>query len=162
MKFVADMMLGKLARWLRILGYDVMYDQSLSLKDLVTLSNQTDTIFLTRRRTLPENILPSKFFTISSELFPEQLRGVVTHFNLDMLSNLFTRCIACNVPVQRVAKEAMKGQIPERSYGGFEEFFQCPVCRSIYWDGSHCTKTRTKLQQILLSSESSEGRSLWS
>jgi uncharacterized protein with PIN domain len=148
-KFVADMMLGKLARWLRIIGYDTVYDQSSSLQDLVAMSNRTGAVFLTRRKFMPKEIAPANIFSVESEIFEEQFRYVVDHFHLDTQHDLFTRCLRCNVPVTTVQKNLINGRVPQKSFDGFDEFFECPVCHSVYWGGVHRTNTIKKLNEIL-------------
>jgi len=148
-KFVADMMLGKLARWLRIIGYDTAYDQSSSLRDLVALSNRTGSVFLTRRKCMPEEIGAASLFNVESEIFEDQFRSVVNHFHLDTQHHLFTRCLLCNVVVMSVQKQLIGGKVPQKSFDGFEEFFECPVCHSVYWGGVHRTNTIKKLNGIL-------------
>jgi len=149
MKFVADTMLGKLSRWLRILGYDTIYEPMLQWKELVTLSNQSDAMFLTRRKSMPDDIVPKRLFNVTYENFSDQLRCVIDHFGLDTKNNLFTRCLKCNAAVIPVEKSIIAGKIPEQSYRSFQEFFQCPSCQSIYWGGAHRTNTLKKLQKIL-------------
>ena len=149
MRFVADLMLGKLARWLRILGYDTIYGPSTPLKDLVSLCNREHAMFLTRRKSLPEGVSLTSVFNICSEDFEEQLRRVIHHFDLDTATYLFTRCISCNVEVQPVEKVSLRGKIPERSFEGYDHFFQCPQCQSIYWGGTHRANTLRKLEKIL-------------
>lgn len=149
MKFVADTMLGKLARWLRILGYDTVYDPKLSLQELVSISNRTNALFLTHRKSLPDGIVLEQSFNLIHEQFSEQLKCVINHFGLDTQQYLFTRCLACNVAVQPIEKQKIEGKIPEKAFHSFQEFFQCPTCHSIYWGGTHRTNTLKKLQQIL-------------
>jgi len=149
MRFVADSMLGKLARWLRIVGYDTVHDQSMRLQDLISLSHRTSAVFLTRRKSMPAGIIPAAIFNVGSEVFEEQFRRVVNHFQLDIEKNLFTRCLRCNIQVVRVEKDAVKGKVPPMSFDGFDEFFECPACHSVFWGGVHRTNTINKLQRII-------------
>ncbi len=150
MKFVADTMLEKLARWLRILGYDVIYDSSKSLKELVDISNSDERVFLTRRKSFPENMIPISVFGVGGENFDLQLKNVIVQFGLDTNSKLFTRCVECNVEVAKVNDKAtIKDKVPSRSWEGFNEFYQCPSCKKVFWKGSHITNTMKKLSRIL-------------
>lgn len=158
MQFAVDNMLGKLARWLRILGYDAFYDSSLSVKQLVERANQADRVLLTRRRVFPDGVFPTTMFNVCSENFPDQLRCVIHAFDLDAESKLFSRCLQCNLEVHQVNKQSVQGRVPEQSLKGFDEFFECPGCHSVYWGGSHRRNTLRKLQQIL-TGEVSEGDS---
>lgn len=149
MKFVADTMLEKLARWLRILGYDVVYDSSKSLKELVAISNNEERMFLTRRKSFPENIIPVTLYSICSENFDEQMKRVISQFGLDTTAKLFTRCVECNVEVRPVNKGTVKDRVPEKSWAGFNEFYECPKCKKVFWKGAHITNTVKKLSSIL-------------
>jgi uncharacterized protein len=150
MKFVADTMIEKLARWLRILGYDVVSDYSKSLKNLVEISNNEARVFLTRRKSFPDGIAPETLYVICSENFDEQMRRIIRQFSLDTKSNLFTRCTVCNVQVEKVIdKETVKNKIPRMSWEGFNEFYECPKCRKVFWKGARVDKTIKKLNNIL-------------
>lgn len=149
MKFAVDSMLGKLARWLRILGYDAIYDPSLPIEQLIERANREERIVITRRKTFPENISPTTVFNVCSDRFTEQLQRTVTHLGLDTHSHLFTRCVECNELVRRVDKLRVAGRVPERPWRELKEFFECPRCHSVYWEGSHRTNTLKKLQRIL-------------
>jgi hypothetical protein len=153
MKFAADAMLGKLARWLRILGCDVSYNPSVSLKELVESANRDERIFLTRRKSFPHGVEPITLFNVLSEYFPEQLRRVIRHFDLDTNGRLFTRCLDCNTEVIRVEKSQIKNRVPEKSWEGFNEFFECPSCQTIYWGGAHRRNTLNRLRRILQSDQ---------
>lgn len=148
MKFVADTMLGKLARWLRILGYDTIYDASFPFQKLVEMSNSGDVVFLTRRKYLPSGNEFSNAFYIPVEKFDDQLRFVVETFKLDIHQNLFTRCLRCNIEVRVVEKSKLKGKIPKQSFEGFDIFSECPNCHNVYWNGAHFTNTLKKLNRI--------------
>jgi len=148
MRFVADIMLGKLARWLRIVGYDTVHDPSAPIRVLVALSDRTGAVFLTRRKSMPDGIVPAALFNVDSEVFDEQFRRVVDHFRLDVTTNLFTRCLKCNVQVVRIGKDVVRGKVPPRSFDGFDEFFECPACHSVFWGGVHRTNTIIKLQKL--------------
>lgn len=149
MKFAVDSMLGKLARWLRILGYDSIHDPALPFRDLVEQARSEERILLTRRKTIPDGISLGASFFIRSDSFPEQLRIVVNHFNLDTTEGIFTRCLSCNVTVCAIEKNEAKDRVPKKSWEGFDEFFECPNCRSVFWGGAHRTNTLKRMSQIL-------------
>jgi uncharacterized protein len=150
MKFVADTMIEKLARWLRIFGYDVVSDSSKTLNELISISNKEDRVFLTRRRSFPDGPQPLILFDVRSENFNDQLKRVITQFALDIESNLFTRCVECNVEVKRVnEKQTVQGRIPQKTFEGFDEFFECPICKKVFWRGAHVKNTLKKLNSIL-------------
>lgn len=150
MKFVTDTMLEKLARWLRLIGTDVVYDSSKSLKELVNISNAEGRVFLTRRKSFPDGITPVTLYDLCSEDFNEQMRRVITQFGLDTTTKLFSRCVDCNVEVIKVNdNETVKDRVPQRSWEGFTEFYECPKCKKVFWKGAHITNTMKKLSRIL-------------
>ncbi len=150
MKFVADTMLEKLARWLRLIGNDVVYDSSKSLKELVEISNNQKRVFLTRRKSFPENLLPLNVFEVKGENFELQLKSVIVQYGLDINTKLFTRCVDCNVYVKKINdKETIKEKIPLRSWEGFNEFNECPNCKKVFWKGAHFKNTMCKLGKII-------------
>lgn len=149
MMFAVDSMLGKLARWLRILGYDTLYDPAIALLELAAQAKAECRVLLTRRRNLPDGMPSIEMFVLNSDKFPDQLRSVIHRFNLDTESGLFTRCLECNVAVQSVMRAEVRGRIPDRSFEGFDEFFECPKCHSVYWGGAHRKNTLRRLRSIL-------------
>ncbi|MDP2208174.1 MAG: Mut7-C RNAse domain-containing protein [Bacteroidota bacterium] len=150
MKFVADTMLEKLARWLRLIGNDVVYDSYKPLKELVDISNSEERVFLTRRKSFPESITPVTLYDICSENFDVQMKRVIAQFSLDINAKLFTRCVECNVEVEKVIdKETVKDRVPQRSWEGFTEFYECPKCKKVFWKGAHIINTMKKLSRIL-------------
>lgn len=102
MQFVADTMMGKLSRWLRILGYDTVYDSLLSLKQLTVTGNSKNAIFLTRQKIRSEDMHPKNHVYVQGEKFEAQLQFIIERFNLNTTDGLFTRCIRCNEAVKDV------------------------------------------------------------
>lgn len=141
-------MLKKLARWLRILGHDAIYDSELSIKELADLSNSNEIVFLTRRKTFPDGVSFRNYIYVSIDKFDEQLKFVINHFQLNVSDKLFTRCLDCNLPVVQADKSIIGMKVPKRSLNEFEEFCECPKCHKIYWGGAHLTNTKKKLEQI--------------
>jgi len=141
-------MLGRLAKWLRILGYDTLFDPYVSSATIAKQAEEEHRIFITRDVKLTKHSDPISFFIVQSEDYREQLREVVGHFKLDISSNLFTRCTICNKEILPVEKEAVKDRIPERSALNFEKFYQCPECKRVYWGGTHTQNTGKRLREI--------------
>lgn len=148
MKFVADVMLGKLARWLRLIGYDTIYDPKLSTKELVRIANEESRIFLTRSKRVAEKFGAGNYYVVKSEKFREQLSEVIENLNLDIKANIFSRCSICNVEIVEVDKESVLDLIPEETAKFFDEFYQCPKCKKVYWSGSHTTRIMKLLSEI--------------
>lgn len=136
-KFIADEMLGKLAKWLRILGYDTIYYCEKGDNGLVQRALEEDRIILTRDTELSERKLARKCLLIKSENFWEQFQQVIIELNLDTKSKLFTRCLVCNGELIYIKKESIKDQVPEYTYQTQTIFHKCPICEKIYWAGTH-------------------------
>jgi hypothetical protein len=148
MKFVADVMLGKLARWLRLIGYDTIYDPKLSAKKLVKIANEEERVFLTRSKRVAEELGAKNFYIVKAEKFKEQLNEVIKNLNLDTETNLFSRCSLCNTEIIEIEKSSIIHLIPEETAKSFDEFYQCPKCGKIYWNGSHVARIIKILNEV--------------
>jgi len=149
LKFIADAMLGRLARWLRILGYDVVYESSISDDDLIARAIHERRIILTMDRKLTERESAKNSLLIKSPSYKEQLKQVITHYNIDYKSGIFTRCLVCNSLLVSIEKEKIKDRVPPYVYSTQDEFDICSQCGRIYWSGTHRTKMLKMLDEIM-------------
>ena len=138
MKFLADHMLGRLARWLRMFGYDTLYPEALPDKELVKIAKKENRILLTRDKTLA-NSKYVKTILIESVNIDAQLEQIVNDAGLK-IENPFSRCTVCNSLIRKVDKENVKDEIPPKVYDYCDEFWRCLDCSKIYWKGSHWEK----------------------
>ncbi len=135
-RFLADAMLGRLARWLRILGYDAEYFPGED-DDLIRLARQEDRVLLTRdTRLLRRRPLPPHLF-IESDHVMEQLRQVVAALRLNPAAPPAHRCACCNVVLEPRDKVQVAGLVPDFVWSQHEAFWSCPRCQRIYWAGTH-------------------------
>ncbi|HZT71970.1 MAG TPA: Mut7-C RNAse domain-containing protein [Terriglobia bacterium] len=148
-RFIADRMLGRLARMLRLLGYDTLYLPELAPAGLEEIARRDARIILTRGETRRRFRGPATVFSVSSEHPPEQLREVVTKFSLDPASGLWTRCTVCNRSIVPVAKQEVRDLVKPKVYEVYSEFFRCTGCERIYWRGSHVERILKNLSSIL-------------
>ena len=150
MKFIADVMLGRLARWLRILGYDTIYDSQFTDDELFFRAHQEKRILLTRDSDLAQRMNSQFCFFITGQSVREQVRQVVTHFQLNTEAYLFTRCTLCNEVIKPISKNLVEDRVPEFVYHSSKEFYYCERCDKIYWAGSHIKQVRELLAKLSL------------
>ncbi len=149
-RMIADAMLGKLAKWLRLLGYDVAYERKIEDRELIRRAREEDRLILTRdarlvgRRRSPRD----RFLFIRDEHLPQQLRQVVRELNLSVTDHLFTRCVACNAVIETIPREAVREQVPVYVYETQTRFSRCPACGRTYWPGTHGERARERLQRL--------------
>ena len=134
-KFAADRMLGRLVKWLRVLGHDVIYGPHLTGYGLIRAARQEGRIILTRDRRLTKK-QPPEFVLIDSDRYLDQVRQIVEIFGLAK-QKLFTRCLDCNAVLEPRAKESVENLVPPYVYETQEKFSWCPRCRRIYWPATH-------------------------
>ncbi|MDI6791709.1 MAG: Mut7-C RNAse domain-containing protein [bacterium] len=144
MRFLADSMLGKLARWLRILGYDTLYFRQGDDRDLLELASEEDRIILTRDTRLSRKWLVPTLL-IKSEQVEEQLSQVVRRFSLEMEERLFSRCPECNLLLKEIPEKDVVERVPSLVYETYHEFMTCPECDRIYWRGTHWENIRLRI-----------------
>ncbi|MBN1531339.1 MAG: twitching motility protein PilT [Spirochaetes bacterium] len=155
-RFVLDVHLRKLSRYLRLLGFDVLYDERLDDRDLAEVSTVEDRILLTRDRRLLMRSGVSRGYTVRDTHPPRQVVEVLQRFSLRDLCRPFTRCLECNGRIESMdtaARESVAavGQIPPGVLSWCREFYRCSSCRRIYWKGSHYERL-TQLAGTILSS----------
>ncbi len=148
MKFIVDVMLGKLAKWLRILGYDTLYKRDWEDDELIELARAEGRILLTADRELWRRRQGSHKIFISSDKWQEQLRELARVLPLDT-EHLFTRCIECNLPLEQVSREEARGLVPPYVYATQEGFGRCPECGRIYWRGSHFAHALAEVRRLI-------------
>ncbi len=146
-RFAADFMLGRLAKWLRIIGQDVIYGRHLTGYGLIRAARAESRLILTRDRSLKKK-QPPAFLLIESDRFREQLRQVVRECGLQLKGDLFTRCTACNTVLQPKPKETLETIVPPYVFSSQEKFFSCPTCRRVYWAATHHQKMLEELREL--------------
>jgi len=136
-RFVLDVHLGKLAAYLRMVGFDALYRSCCDDAELVRVSVEQRRILLTRDRGLLKHGALTHGYWLRETDSRRQLGEVVRRFDLHRAMRPFTRCMACNGVPAEVAKEAAVSQVPPRVAERFDEFRRCPDCGRVYWRGSH-------------------------
>jgi len=148
MKFLVDFMLGRLCKWLRLLGYDSSYFVSDKKSDLIYQSLKEGRIILTRDHRLSKK-KAIKLIIINSDLLEEQLKQVFSELNIEVEpGDIFTRCTVCNEVLLEIDKEKVKDRIPSYVFQTKEEFSYCPLCQRIYWKGTHWNLANQVLEKF--------------
>jgi uncharacterized protein with PIN domain len=148
MKFIVDSMLGKLAKRLRLMGYDASYDPKKDDREILKLSKEEDCSIVTRDTGMSK-IRGANVLLIRSTDVHEQLKELykLAKIRLDDKS-LFSRCPECNTPVKDVSKEEVKKIVPKFVYETLNKFSYCPKCKKAYWQGTHYQKLLKELKNI--------------
>ena len=147
-RFFADAMLGRLARWLRVLGYDTAYHAHIADADLVRQAQQEERCILTRDRALPREWQLDRYLLVEAQTPLSQLREVVQRFSLPWQDHLFSRCMVCNAPLQSVSPQEIAGAVPPYVLQHQQHFVRCPTCARVYWEGSHVVRMRCQLTRL--------------
>ncbi len=147
MRFIADNMLGRLATWLRLLGYDTRYVPHAADPELARIARAEDRILLTRdveltRRRALKSIL------VESEQVEEQLGQLSRDLGLTP-RQAFSRCAVCNVPLQEVTKADVQGAVPPYVFRTHDQFRRCPGCKRVYWQGTHWAHMLAQIEDTL-------------
>jgi uncharacterized protein len=136
-RFVLDAHLGRLAAYLRLLGFDCLYRNDYQDTRLARISVDEQRILLTRDRRLLMQKQITRGYYVRAHLPREQLGEVVARFDLGTLQKPFSRCLHCNGMIHPVAKAAVAERLPPRTRQYYDAFWQCEACGKIYWKGSH-------------------------
>jgi uncharacterized protein len=147
-RFLLDAHLGRLARYLRMLGFDAAYENDREDKELSRISHSEERILLSRDRgLLKRGEVVHGYFVRATE--PKvQVVEVVRRFDLFSAVAPFRRCVRCNTLLKSVAKESIIERLPTKTRQHYEEFRMCPACERIYWEGSHYEHMRRFIQRI--------------
>jgi hypothetical protein len=146
-RFVVDVNLGKLAKKLRLLGFDTYYRNNLDDDEIVKISLSEKRIILTRDIGILKNGNVTHGFWIRSDDPKTQLNEVIERLQLRNLFKPFTRCSQCNGSLKRIKKEQLKNCIPEDILSFHRIFWECQGCQQIYWKGSHFDKINSWIEE---------------
>jgi uncharacterized protein with PIN domain len=147
-RFVVDGHLGKLARNLRLLGFETAYDPKAEDRQLLSVMERENRALLTRDRRLLMHAVVRTGYCPRSQDADEQTVEVIRRF--DLLSSMapFTRCIRCNAPLRKISKAEIIEKLEPLTKIYYEQFRRCTGCGQIYWPGSHFSKLQKRLEQI--------------
>ncbi|MEW8026488.1 MAG: Mut7-C RNAse domain-containing protein [Candidatus Thiodiazotropha sp.] len=143
LRFVADAHLGKLARYLRLLGFDCLFFNDVGDRNLVSISVEQGRVLLTRDRDLLMHRLITHGCFIHATEPRQQLVELVQRLQLEGMYNPFTRCMECNGQIVKAEKSHIEDQLPDRVLRHYNDFWRCDECGRIYWKGSHYREMQT-------------------
>jgi uncharacterized protein with PIN domain len=149
MKFIVDANLGKLAKELRVLGYDTLYYAGKDFHELIQLARLQERVILTRNARLTAKGVDCDIILITEDSPPLQLKELLWKGIVSLNEkNLFSRCLLCNSVVDRIGRQAVEGKVPDFIFHLHQEFYRCLRCRQIYWPGSHLEKMKMRLNDL--------------
>ena len=144
MRFIADVMLGSLAKRMRLLGFDVLYDRTLDDNEIIRLSLEQNRIILTRDTELAGRPLAANHMLIKHDAVADQIRQVLDTLLIRSVPGPLTRCSLCNEPLTPLPRREAKDHVPQYVYERYDDFLQCAKCERIYWKGTHVNRMGLK------------------
>jgi len=147
MKFIADHMLGTLARWLRFMGYDTAYPPPESDEELILTAKKQKRMILTRDKKVGSNKMTRAFY-VKSDKLSEQIKQVILELRLDIDKNVLSRCAICNTKIVQVNRRNVKGKVPSGVFLRRRKFWRCPQCGRYYWHGTHWQKIMKNINKF--------------
>jgi len=148
-RFICDEMLGTLAKWLRILGFDTEYAKGMDDTDILNKAENEGRILITRDRELHGRAIKRKIpaMYLSNADLKEDLSEVLKEHPPDPDLSM-SRCTVCNAPIEEIEREDARGKVPEGVFERQERFWRCPKCGRYYWEGSHWENMRVFLASL--------------
>jgi len=137
-KFITDASLGRLAKWLRILGYNTVVFPKQAGRDMLRQAATEGRIVLTRRKDMTERQYSGWLFLITGVDVASQLNDVISKYSLKVdQQKMFGICLNCNENLYSMEKEAVRDLVPTFVFENCAQYNQCPLCQKIYWMGTH-------------------------
>ncbi len=149
MKFIVDCMLGKLAKWLKILGFDAVFFSKIEDDALLDIAQTENRILLTRDTGLIERTKKMNSLFIESENWRPQVEQVLDRFDLWKNVKPNSRCIECNVRIKDLPREKAKNLVTSFVFENADTFALCPECGRVFWRGTHLKDMETKIDDFL-------------
>lgn len=146
--FAAEKTLGKLAKWLRLLGFDTTYEPEYG-SEIFFENLEDERILLTRTQRLRKQFASRKLIFIGSDHLTEQLKQIVQELDLNAAQTRpFSRCLQCNIPIVAAEKDSLRSSVPDYIFETHDHFQTCSKCGRVYWPGSHTQRSLEKIQQL--------------
>ncbi len=144
-RFISDSMLGKVARILRLAGYDTLYSDSWRDKEMIRIASKEKRVLLTRDRKLYQEALKKgldAYLLLGDNPLSSIAELSISHGLKILFKPETSRCTICNGEVTQIEKRKVKGKVKRGTYENFDDFWQCKKCGQVYWLGSHWKKIK--------------------
>ena len=152
-KFIVDNNVGKLAKWLRIMGYDTLFFNGSDDSQMVAKALAEGRVVLTRDSEIMKRRLVTggrlRAILIDSDEPEQQMRQVIATLSLNCQFRPFTLCLECNQPLVEKTKEQVKDRVPPHVFQTQSQYMECPTCHRIYWRGTHWQAMIKKLKKFM-------------
>lgn len=153
MKFIVDQNVGKLARWLRMLGYDTVFFRGDDDSQMMAKALAEDRVILTRDTQIAKRRIATngrvKVILLRTDDPETQIRQVIDSLRLNGDCQPFTICMECNQPLEERTKEQVRDRVPPYVFKTQEQYVECPSCHRIYWEGTHWQAMTRKLVSLM-------------
>lgn len=157
MKFIADRMLGKLAKELRMLGYDTVYYRGENAYPLIKLAREEGRLILTRNTKLLPKRPEDRIIRIMEDKPSLQLRELIQEGYVSLKEGtLFSRCLFCNILLDEIPRDEAEGKVPDFIFYQQKDFSRCPQCLRIYWKGSHLKNMKKWVDELRIADRKSQ------
>ena len=150
MKFLADSSLGRLSKWLRILGYDTVYHKGEADRSFLRKAEKEGRVVLTRRRDVLARQHPGRVLFVENDRVEDQIEEVLEKLDLrPEPEKRFTLCLRCNESLNAATPDDVKPLVPDYVFRTQKEFRVCPVCAGVFWPGTHRERAMKTIDRIL-------------
>jgi uncharacterized protein with PIN domain len=151
-RFIVDSNVGKLAKWLRMLGYDAVFFEGDDDAYMIDRALKENRVILTRdTQVMKRGVIASgrlKAILIDSDQPEPQIRQVIDTLDIDFQSRPFTICLECNNPLEKRSREEVEERVPPYVFQTQQQYMECPACHRIYWRGTHWQAMLRKLERL--------------
>lgn len=147
-KFFADVMVARLVKWLRAIGFDTAWEDAISDAELMRRAIEENRFILTLDKKLTAHWRVDNVLLLESEDLFEQFRQTTKHFKIKNPKELFTRCLVCNAPLRKIKAAEITEDLPPSVRENKSAFQFCPNCNKVFWEGSHTRRMRLKIQDL--------------
>ncbi len=148
-RFIVDVNLGRLARYLRLLGFDCLYSNNYSDEAIAKTSNLENRVVLTRDRILLLRKMITQGYFVRASIPKAQVKEVLKRFSLYRLVNPFVRCTHCNAKLKKIKKQEIAHRLEALTKQHYDTFLVCSACNQIYWQGSHYMHAKRLVDEFL-------------